>query len=323
MISENFHVEKIDGNDCETFKYDDNYSYEINLQRYRECLSSEYDKKKFDTKFYYKYATTYFICICYIIIAAAILCLGMFTNWGNKLFFNDLYVFTISYIVGTILIITYMIYSIWNFKFTPIVKELKYDSVYCPDYWKNKTLKNEDLVSKENGEDKKLHGTNSNNVDFKLKCYLNYDNTTDIYTSKHLADKDTETFKLGKNNVVYIELKPRDVSSVNKYNLNDEDYLQFCEYAATMSGYTLKYIDDEYVLEKNNNNAIQNIDDTYFSDNFDVTGVVPLRIDTVYPLFLAKKDLEYAKKYKINTFNKFRCAYSKACGIPWTEAGCY
>ena len=85
----------------------------------------------------------------------------------------------------------------------------------------------------------------------------------------------------------------------------------------------LKNIDDEYVLEKNNNNAIQNIDDTYFSDNFDVTGVVPLRIDTVYPLFLAKKDLEYAKKYKINTFNKFRCAYSKACGIPWTEAGCY
>lgn len=51
------------------------------------------------------------------------------------------------------------------------------------------------------------------------------------------------------------------------------------------------------------------------------TTVLPLICDTLYPNYLAYVDLENSKDGK-NPDNQYRCAYSKLCGVPWSDLNC-
>lgn len=50
--------------------------------------------------------------------------------------------------------------------------------------------------------------------------------------------------------------------------------------------------------------------------------VVPLVCDRFYPLYLATKDIELTKDNPNLDQNVLRCAYSKICGIPWSDLNC-
>ena len=49
---------------------------------------------------------------------------------------------------------------------------------------------------------------------------------------------------------------------------------------------------------------------------------VPLLCDKVYPNFLASQDNEYNKKNPSKGPNPYRCAYSKVCGVSWSDLDC-
>jgi len=49
---------------------------------------------------------------------------------------------------------------------------------------------------------------------------------------------------------------------------------------------------------------------------------LPLVCDRVYPLYLATKDIELSKDNSKLDENTLRCAYSKICGVPWSDLNC-
>lgn len=49
---------------------------------------------------------------------------------------------------------------------------------------------------------------------------------------------------------------------------------------------------------------------------------LPLTCDRVYPLYLASKDVELSKDNSKLDQNVLRCAYSKICGVPWSDLNC-
>ena len=48
----------------------------------------------------------------------------------------------------------------------------------------------------------------------------------------------------------------------------------------------------------------------------------PMACDRVYPLYLATKDIELSKGNSKLDQNVLRCAYSKICGVPWSDLNC-
>ena len=50
--------------------------------------------------------------------------------------------------------------------------------------------------------------------------------------------------------------------------------------------------------------------------------IVPLICSRIYPLFMAHEDVKYANVHRNYSTTKFRCAFSKLTGIPWSQIGC-
>jgi hypothetical protein len=63
------------------------------------------------------------------------------------------------------------------------------------------------------------------------------------------------------------------------------------------------------------NNLITNTDNTTYNYKYDCS--------TVYPEYLARLDAkEYIDNNETGPKNLHRCGWAKACGVPWTSAGC-
>lgn len=314
-------------NDCQKtstgFEYNNSLSFDENMTRYRSYLT-DFEKNNFDSNRQSKYWLTFGTCILYGSLALILLLFGSLTEYGNYLLFNELYIFIMTYIIGTILIIIILIYKVYSFDFPNTNKKVDSDSLYCPDYWDSSII-DPNNTNKYNimqgNEYKKYFGKDSSNADFNLECELKED--SGIYNSNSLLANSDLNAKYGykqsasNNSKLYVELLPNPQDSNNTgLSLTNGDYDEFRKIAASMAGYT--YINNK--LTRNNNNAVKNSQGHYFDDgNLDI---IPLVCDKVYPLYMAKKDFEYSNRKGLTNYNKFRCAYSKACGIPWTEVGC-
>ena len=129
------------------------------------------------------------------------------------------------------------------------------------------------------------------NLDMNVK-FLNF--RQDMATSVSLQDKD---------HICYITEYRGD--QVKTYNLSD---------AAT------KYIKDlPLTINVRANDYINN---NVITANSVRTQNIPLVCDTVYPLFLASKDVQLSTNNKKFDQNVLRCAYSKMCNVPWSDLNC-
>jgi hypothetical protein len=251
-------------------------------------------------------------------LAIILLLFGGLTEYGNQLLFNELYIFIMTYIVGTIIIISILIYKVYSFDFTDTRKQVSLDSLYCPDYW-NSILINpstDGYDTEENGIDAKFFGANSKKNDFSLECNIKETGDIKTYTINNLL-KNNNYYKMGTTNSenrLYVELNDTNGPSITGLSDVNGDYKRFKKIIAPLAGYT--YTDND-TITKNNDNALKDSNDSYYEQT-----AVPLVCDAVYPLYMAKKDFEYANDNNLHTYNKFRCAYSKACKIPWTDVGC-
>jgi len=303
--------------------YDDKLTFDENMELYRSYLS-EYEKENFDASRQNKYWLTFGTCILYGGLAIILLLFGGLTEYGNQLLFNELYIFIMTYIVGTIIIISILIYKVYSFDFTDTRKKVSLDSLYCPDYW-NSILINPSTDSnydaKEGGRDKKFFGANAKKNDFSLECNIKQttDNKKTYDILNLLKNNDNSHYQIGKisnEDRLYVELNDTDGPSMTGLSNVNGDYKRFKKIIAPLAGYT--YNTDNDTVTKNNDNRLKD------TNGLDYEGqtVVPLVCDAVYPLYMAKKDFEYANDNNLHTYNKFRCAYSKACKIPWTDVGC-
>lgn len=133
---------------------------------------TEYDKKINILKYNDMYYGTIFVCIVYGIFAIAIL-LGSFINSTVRdIFFNQFIIFTVIFIIGSIIIIAILFYYIINYKSKKVIRSNYYDTYSCPDYW--------NMVMLDDNNVYKNYDSNISPNYFKYKCVLN----TNIFDKK-------------------------------------------------------------------------------------------------------------------------------------------
>jgi hypothetical protein len=106
---------------------------------------------------------------------------------------------------------------------------------------------------------------------------------------------------------------------------NEEKFEDYNDIVASQSGnitYEYIHIDGPYIQAYNKNSYNKDLytaTDIHNNKNVSNATVAPLLCDTLYPKLFAKFE-----SYDINNenHNDIRCAYSKICGIPWSDLRC-
>jgi hypothetical protein len=117
------------------------------------------------------------ICVTYGIIALLLLIASYLSDKIRYILLTRFLPFTVVYIIGTIIIVLYLLHQVLNFKAIKIEKKNKYDENSCPDYWKLKTYNLNDV--------KPIFDPSINANYFKTRCVLDNDNK--IYNKSELA----------------------------------------------------------------------------------------------------------------------------------------
>lgn len=270
-------------------------------------LSTE-QQVEFKTKKIRMFKLTLVVCIVYGLIAFFSLVVIYLTSWGKRVLYNDMFPFFMTFIIGTTFIVFYLANEIYNFKPTKPKNTISYDAEMCPDYWKLENVDDKSFVD-ENGKGYFNNKLNKNH--FKYRCRLD----TAIFDPKKLQEFDNQkpddqkkSLKMTKEGKLYTTLEDKQKLGIKETS----KFVSFKEHAANMNGYT--YAND--TLSANNKLALTEENVTFSSQN------VPMSCDTVYPMYLSLMDAENVKLNPSEPSNRFRCAYAKACGMSWTEAGC-
>lgn len=292
------------------------------------------------------YHGTITVCAIYAGIAFLIILLGYFTEWGRSFLLGTILPFVITYIIGSIVII--IILADWVAKFKPrkIDDRVGYDSDICPDYWH---LAENDTSGEPYSKDVNQHL-------MKYKCVYdpkiidkNTINASDPrYKFTNSDDKDNELPHSNEPEKSHLYVNLNDDSAnapTTKENLfggnGDKKMPLFKDYAMLMHHYkiredkpavadntkTTKYNYDDYVSLATPEKTLTINDGTTIDGSGVISktkteGEVPLTCDTVYPLYLSAMDIHNSELNRDEPKNVFRCAYAKACGFPWTDAGC-
>lgn len=105
---------------------------------------------------------------------------------------------------------------------------------------------------------------------------------------------------------------------LNIYPLNSYDIDTTNSTFDSFDVMTNKYMSVE--INKTTNQPVIN----YGTTDTPITPIknVPMACDRVYPLYLATKDVELSKGNSKLDQNVLRCAYSKICGVPWSDLNC-
>ena len=85
------------------------------------------------------YKGTFVVCLVYGLSAVLLLALILFTDWGKEFIYNKFAPAVITYVLGSLIIIIYLLYSIYTIKPRRIGKDIDNDNnIKCPDFWKLK-----------------------------------------------------------------------------------------------------------------------------------------------------------------------------------------
>jgi len=351
------------------------------LSKDEETLS-EYDLTVFKIRQYKIFWGTIAICVVFAIIALILFLASYLSENVKYILLNRFLPFTIVYIVGTIIIVSYLTYQVYYFKPIKIDKGNNFDQLSCPDYWKLERVP----IDLYNGEQRSLFDKNINPNLFTYKCVMDDKlfkkeeialskntslkiananlpddkvisitnnpaiNTNDKYLYANLlANNDIFYKDIAKNNANVAELMKHSLIMNNYTNLNpskfnDSKKLEF-EYNITSAD--KNRVANELGIYKINNdfnlgngtsellapdsthskltinldNNKKNIENINIAERV-TTNNLPLVCDRVYPLYLATKDIELSKNNSKLDQNTLRCAYSKICGVPWTDLNC-
>lgn len=283
---------------------------------------SDAELEAYNTERYSMYRGTISVCVIYASIALILILLGYFTQWGHDFILGTILWFTITYIIGTILIIIYLGYLVTDYKPHKTDTRVNYSNDICPDYWK--------LVISNDTEYK--DGAITSNVNqnlFKYKCVPD----DKIFNTNAIKLGNANKYNLDSSKNLFVDLSLGQNSSAPGLINDKRD--QFNTYSLYMDGYEINTAHAESTnddpgkysvtaLTSDSTQLASITDNTTSINTADASGKrkIPLQCDKVYPLFLASMDKQNAALNSNDPKNVFRCAYSKACGMPWTEAGC-
>jgi hypothetical protein len=175
-----------------------------------EDTPTEYDMNLYKEKRERLFYGTILVCILYAIFAFILLVASYLSPKIKYLLLDKFLPFTSIYIIGTILIILFLVTQIFDYKPIKHDRTNNYEDLSCPDYWTLETIPVDEYT-------KTIFDSNVNYNLFKYRCKLNNNifNKYDIYNANS-ANYNITNLNSGLLNDSKAD-KPKD-STINNYN---------------------------------------------------------------------------------------------------------
>ena len=296
------------------------------------------------------YKGTWMVCFVYGITAIILLSVIFFTEWGRTYIYNKFFPAVITYVLGAIVIIIYLIVSIFSLVPRKLRKSVETLPV-CPDYWKLEKVEDEvkkdikDNITKysaakdnpltqdpdyKKGKNEQYILNRPDDINISAEDHvLNYKCVPDPNVYGDINELKSQLELINENNNIYKkgttfdDLK-KDNSRpkylyVNSSNINP-DLEKYAEITGvykntwtTQAQAHGQYFDNTIVKYENDRS------ERYKSDQVDqahVDKIKPLICNELYPYLLdSMEDKEKNQELK--------CEYAKKCGVSWSYLDCY
>lgn len=289
------------------------------------------------------YKGTFVVCIVYGLSAVILLVLILFTDGGKEFIYDKFAPAVITYILGSLIIILYLLNSIYTIRPRRIGNDMDSDnSIMCPDFWKLEKV--DDPTKKVLIDNNISYGGSDNTIiipeimresdkNIQYKCVYDkdvYGDTRKLLETKKGIAADNTNIIAGFNNVAnattyatnpatsvlspdYIVKLPKDMEDSNVKGLKS--------YAKFSGGYTK---DNATILDDATDNKIslRPAKSEYLTGTADATRYsnyetnTPLICNQVFPQVLGILDS------KTKDENEISCEYAKQCGISWSSLNC-
>lgn len=301
------------------------------------------------------YKGTFIVCLVYAISAIVLLGIIFWTDWGREYIYKKMLPASVTFIIGALFIIIFLVISIYELKPRRVKNNLEKDQeIVCPDFWVLKRVEDDvkmDLAKNntknyptyiKNGNDDIIAGIKSKNDEaLKYKCELDpsvygdlktyAEMKNNLYNGKNamykLGIKSTDSSITSNNGFIYIEKQHaanNTDSAIIPYTDNIlGNYAQFAGmYVSGTKDTSGQYLGTS-IFKENRIHYYSNITpntivplDIGLSTLEYYYDTKPLICNVVYPQVLAKMDKDTPEQ------NKYRCEYAKACDIAWSDIGC-
>jgi len=159
---------------------------------------SEYDKTIYAEKREKVFYGTIAICVLYASFAILLLLASYLSEKVKYILLNNFLPFIIVYIIGTIIIVIYLIDQVVNFKPYKIDRNGEYDDLSCPDYW---ILEKIEKSESDKDTFKSFFSSNVNPNLFKYRCILN-DKIFDRYDIYKANEQDGRIFTTNSSGIM-------------------------------------------------------------------------------------------------------------------------
>ena len=287
------------------------------------------------------YKGTFVVCIVYGLSAVLLLVLILFTDGGKEFIYDKFAPAVITYILGSLIIILYLLNSIYTIRPRRIGNDMDSDnSIMCPDFWKLEKVDDPTkkvLIDNNNktGDPKtyiipEIMRDSDKNIQYK--CVYDkdvYGDTRKLLETKKGIVADTNIiagFNNNTNAVAYAinpttsVLSPDYIVKLPK-NMEESNDKGLKSYAKFSGGYTK---DNATILDDATDNKIslRPAKSEYLTGTADAARYsnyetnTPLICNQVFPQVLGILDS------KTKDENEISCEYAKQCGISWSSLNC-
>lgn len=299
------------------------------------------------------YKGTWMVCFVYGITAIILLSVIFFTDWGRTYIYNRFFPAVITYVLGAIIIIIYLVASIFSLVPRKLRKSVEALPV-CPDYWKLKKVDNNDKILSNMKDNITKYSKSSDNSITEDPLYkkgkneqyiLDRPEDINISTEDHLLDYkcvpdinvygDITNFKsqlelINENNnnymngTTYINHKNNDNMPkyvyVDSSNINP-DLEKYAEITGVYKNtWTNKDNYESYfentIVKYDDGNGKQYKVNEQDSEKIHIQNTKPLICNELYPYLL--DSMEEKEKNQ-----QLKCEYAKKCGVSWSYLDCY
>ena len=288
------------------------------------------------------YKGTFVVCIVYGLSAIILLVLILFTDGGKEFIYDKFAPAVITYIIGSLIIILYLLNSIYTIRPRRIGNDMDSDnSIMCPDFWK---LEKVDTDTKRVLIDNNtMYGANNTLIipeimrdtdkNIQYKCVYDKDVYGDtrkfLETKKGIATDNASIiagFANTSNAVAYAANPLTSVLSPDYIvklpaGMEDSNVKGLKSYARFSGGYTT---DNTNIFESNNNVSLKTAKSEYIPGTGGAINNILTRYETNTPLICNQvfPQVLGILDSKTKDENEISCEYAKQCGISWSSLNC-
>lgn len=294
------------------------------------------------------YKGTFVVCIVYGLSAFILLIVILFTEWGKEFIYDKFAPAVITYILGSLIIIIYLLNAIFSIKPRKVGTDMDSDhNIICPDFWKLERVDPEtrtaiianNEVANDSGEGRIIPSfTSAANANLQYRCVYDPNvqgttkellamknamdssgNTPYMAGFKKIAEASSHNLRGNKStlNPEYIVKKP----IPNKDNV--ATYKDLAKYAKFSGAYGATGGVNSNITDSNNQTTLKIANTAYIGTLATAAAVnatyiadAPLMCNVVYPQVLGVLDKDTKEK------NEVSCEYAKQCGVSWSSLKC-